>query len=263
MMNSSAWNRILILFLIAGGTASFAAADEPKKPPTTPSDAHLREVEEVGAALRESYPNRPEWVDMLASILVEEPMGPEFGWFRTSKTETRFDWKSTRARLDRDGDGRIARREFAGTNADFARLDRDRDGVLTAPDFEFSRALSPSPGSLVFARLDRDGNGKVTRAEVNAFFRSADRDDQGFLSLADLQEAFAPPSPSQSGSGGPSKATLVRGLFSQELGALESGPKLGERAPDFTLETHDRHGVVKLSEHFGKRPVVLIFGSFT
>jgi peroxiredoxin len=52
-------------------------------------------------------------------------------------------------------------------------------------------------------------------------------------------------------------------LFSRELGSLEPGPKLGESAPNFTLQTHNRRGVVKLSEHRGKRPVVLIFGSFT
>jgi hypothetical protein len=263
MMNSLAWNRILTLFLLAGATASIAAADEPTKPPATPSEAHRRDVEEVRAALRESYPDRPEWVDMLVSILVDEPMRPDFGWFRTAKTQTRFDWKSTRARLDRDRDGRIARPEFAGSDADFARLDRDRDGVLTAPDFDFAGSLSPSPGALVFARLDRNGNGKITRDELDAFFRSADRDDQGFLSVADLQAAFTPPPAPQSGSAGPSKATLLRGLFRQELGALEPGPTLGAPAPDFTLETHDRHGVVKLSEHLGKRPVVLIFGSFT
>jgi Ca2+-binding EF-hand superfamily protein len=263
MMKSLAWNRLLMC-LLAGSTSAFAVADEPQKTPTTPAEAHRREVEEVRAALRDSYPDRPEWVDMLTSILVDEPMGPDFGWFRTAKTQTRFGWESTLARLDRDHDGRIVRREFAGSDAHFARLDRDRDGVLTARDFDFSgSSLSPSPGALVFARLDRNGNGKVTREELDAFFRSADRDGQGFLSLADLQEAFAPPPAPQPGSGGPSKATLILGLFRQELGALESGPKLGEPAPDFTLQTHNRLGVVKLSEHRGKRPVVLIFGSFT
>jgi hypothetical protein len=240
------------------------AADDPKKSPAPPSAARQREAAEVAQALRESWPDHPEWVDMLTSILEEEPMGPEFGWFRTAKAQTRFDWDATRRRLDLNRDGRIARQEFAGSDADFARLDRDRDGELTPPDFDFSdSALAPSPGALVFARLDRNGNGKVTREELDAFFRASDRDGQGFLSLSDLQEAFAPPPTPPPGSGGPSKATLVRGLFRRELGALEPGPKLGEPAPDFTLKTHDRRGVVRLSEHRGAKPVVLIFGSFT
>ena len=37
----------------------------------------------------------------------------------------------------------------------------------------------------------------------------------------------------------------------------------GELAPDFTLSTLDHTGTVTLSSHRGKRPVVLVFGSYT
>jgi hypothetical protein len=37
----------------------------------------------------------------------------------------------------------------------------------------------------------------------------------------------------------------------------------GDPAPDFDLERHDKSGRVKLSSHFGDRPVVLVFGSYT
>ena len=47
-------------------------------------------------------------------------------------------------------------------------------------------------------RADRDGNGKITREEIDAFFKAADSGGEGFLSLSDLQEAFAPP-PARSG----------------------------------------------------------------
>lgn len=40
-------------------------------------------------------------------------------------------------------------------------------------------------------------------------------------------------------------------------------PKMGEEAPDFSLPTLDGKQRVKLSQHKGDRPVVLIFGSFT
>ncbi len=251
--------------LIAGATiVAFAAADDPQKPPSQPTATPGGEAAEIGAALREAWPDHPEWVDMLTAILAEEPMGPDFGWFRTAKTQTRFDWNSTRNRLDRNRDGEIARQEFPGSDADFARLDRDRDGLLKSPDFDFSSSsLAPSPGALVFSRFDRNGNGKVTRDELDAFFRGSDRDGQGFLSLSDLQEAFAQPSTPPSGSRGPSKATLIRGLFHRELGSLEPGPKLGEPAPDFSLTSHDRRRVVRISKHRGAKPLVLIFGSFT
>ncbi len=245
--------------------AAPARADEPKPPPGQSPAAQTREAAEVAEALRESWPDRPEWVDMLAGILDEEPMGPEFGWFRTAVSQTRFDWNSTRKRLDRNGDGRIERREFAGGDADFARLDRNHDGALTSPDFDFSgSALAPSLGSLLFARLDRDGNGKVTREELDAFVQACDSGGQGFLSLADLQEAFASPArPPSAGSGRPSKAMLVRGLFRQELGSLQPGPRLDETAPDFTLKTNDGKTEMTLSKLIGPRPVVLVFGNVT
>ena len=38
---------------------------------------------------------------------------------------------------------------------------------------------------------------------------------------------------------------------------------VGELAPDFTLPLRDRSGAVTLSSHRGKKPVVLVFGSYT
>ena len=37
----------------------------------------------------------------------------------------------------------------------------------------------------------------------------------------------------------------------------------GDRAPDFTLSKHDGKGRVTLSSYRGRRPVVLVFGSYT
>ena len=251
--------------LLALAALSLVAADEPKKSQASDMDAHNREAAEVIQALRESWPDHPEWVDMLTGILEEEPMGPDFGWFRTAKTQTRFGWGATRERFDRDADGRIARKEFIGSDDDFKRLDRNHDGALTPPDFDFAgSSLAPSPGAMLFGRADHDGNGKVTREELDALFKSIDSGGQGFLSLQDLQDAFAVPSSAPPpGSGRPSKATLVRGLFKREVGSLEPGPKLEESAPDFSLKTNDGKSTVTLSKLIGPKPVVLVFGSFT
>src|SRR6516165_9950797 len=173
------------------------------------------------------WPNPPEWVAMLVDILQGRQLGPGDGWFKTAVGRTRYDWNATRQRLDRDGDGRIARAEFAGSDDDFGRLDRDRDGSLDARDFDFSpHALAPSPAALIFYAADRDGNGKLTREELDAFFRAADSGGAGFLSVADLQEALTPPPHGKGSSGGPqgpSRLTLVKGLFRQEIGSLQPG----------------------------------------
>jgi hypothetical protein len=221
----------------------------------------------VARALAEAWPDRPEWLDMYTDIILGSQLGPSDGWFRRSIAQTRFDWESTRKRFDRDGDGRIARREFPGSDADFARLDRDRDGALSQTDFDFrEHALASSPGATLFLRSDRDGNGKVTRDELDAFFKQCDSGGQGFLSLADLENAFVvpPPRPRPAGArSGPSKETLIRGLFRQEIGSLQPGPALGDSVPDFTLKTNDGKDEVTLSKLIGPKPVVLVFGNFT
>ena len=272
--------------MFAGLTAFLlAGADDPRptiptRPPGPITPAAAQALvdgfdPEVARALQESWPDRPEWVDMLADILQGSTMGPDSGWFRTAVTQTRFGWDSTRKRLDRDGDGQVGRDEFPGPAADFARLDRNRDAVLTEVDFDFSQhSLAPTPGLMWFSRADADGNGKVTREEFDALFKSFDSGGQGFLSQADLIDALTPPSrgaarpavaraDASRSSGGPSKATLVRGLFNQEIGSLQPGPKLDEVAPDFTLKTNDGQGEITLSKLVGPKPVVLIFGNFT
>jgi thiol-disulfide isomerase/thioredoxin len=55
----------------------------------------------------------------------------------------------------------------------------------------------------------------------------------------------------------------VRGLFGQEIGSLQPGPKLDEVAPDFTLKTNDGKEEITLSKLVGPKPIVLIFGNFT
>lgn len=282
---SESWKRAARLAFAGIAVGLLAGADDPKAGAAKPQGAGLPASlslagpdgfdPEVAKALQESWPDHPEWVDMLSDILQGAPMGPNFGWFRTAVTQTRFTWDATRKAYDRDGDGRIAREEFPGSDAEFARLDRDHNAALTAPDFDFSpSSLTPSPGLAWFSRADRDGSGKVTREEFEALFKSLDTNNQGFLSQNDLIESLTPPSrPAARPSGAPprpdanrgmpSKATLVRGLFEQEVGSLQPGPKLDETAPDFTLKTNDGKEEITLSKLVGPKPIVLIFGNFT
>jgi thiol-disulfide isomerase/thioredoxin len=217
--------------------------------------------------LQSAWPDPPESVAMFIDILKGSQLGPGEGWYKKAKAQTRYGWAATCKRLDRDGNGRISREEFGGSDGDFARLDRDRDGALSEPDFDFSaHALAPSPGAMLFYQADRDGNGKLTPEELEGFFRAADTGGEGFLSLADLQQALSPPARARGSSRnlqGPTRLTLIKGLFRQEIGSLQAGPALDSVAPDFTLETVDGKGEITLSKLVGPKPVVLIFGNFT
>jgi alkylhydroperoxidase family enzyme len=236
------------------------------------------------AVLEKVWPEHPESVAMLVDILQGSHLSASDGWFRKAVAHSRYDWDGARGRFDRDDDGRIARDEFPGPDADFARLDRDGDGALTAPDFDFAAsALARTPGTMLFYRADADGDGKLTAEEVAAYFDRADRDHAGFLSLGDAQDLLdprpapagrrdeAPPPPRSLWESlgvrrdpelGPSKLTLLKGLFTQEIGSLQAGPAVGERAPDFALRSLDGEAV-RLADLIGPKPVVLVFGNFT
>ena len=248
--------RLLTVALALAGSSALAQDAKPKEKTNA-------------AVLAEAWPERPEWLDMYADILEGSQLGPGDGWFRRAVAQVRFTWDATRKKYDRDGNGSISREEFKGPDQDFARLDRTGDRVLSAPDFDFTVSYStPNMGLFLFNRLDRNSDGRVTAEEYQNFFKQYSG-EAGFLSSNDLQEAFSPPArpaggpPAGGSTGEPSKETLVRALFKQELGSLQPGPALGENFRDFSLKTQDGGKTVTLSKLVGEKPVVLVFGNFT
>lgn len=224
-----------------------------------------RDVVRRGAA--EVYPR--EFVQMLTAVLTGSQMGPGEGWFHPG--QTRYGWKWLAARYDADRDGKVTRKEFPGPAAFFDRLDRNHDGVLTTADFDWSvrsdLARQGRPAQMWFRMIDRDSNGRISRAEWDALFaRMAGA--KGYVTPDDLRDAFPlappprPPGPPPRNEG-PPMGTLIQGLFDGELGSPFEGPRVGQRAYNFRLKTHDGKRWISLADYRGKKPVVLIFGSFT
>ena len=222
---------------------------------------------------------RPEWLLMFSEILQGKQLNAGDGWFRRPSGGTRFDWATVAARLDTDSDGVVSVREWTGSEGDFGAVDVDGDRLLTAADFEWAEhALAGGPGVGLYYLSDGDGNGKVSRTEFLELFDRLDEGGLGFLSRDELKEVFdsgtfnrlmmangikggGPPPAAE----GPDKATLVRGLFSQEIGSIWPGPEVGDVAPDFDLQAVDGDRDVQLSSYRARldRPIVLIFGNFT
>jgi hypothetical protein len=208
-----------------------------------------------------------EIVQMLSAVISGSQMGPGEGWFHPGKGRHGWDWLASR--YDANGDGRITPEEFKGPPELFARLDRDRNGVITRDDFDWSEA-SPfmrMSGMMSgwFNRIDTSSNGRISRDEWEEFFKRAAK-GKDHLTTEDLRDALLQPPPRPKDAPketGPSPAALLAGLFQGELGSFFEGPDIGERAPNFTLRTHDDKRSISLKDYRGKKPVVLIFGSFT
>jgi Ca2+-binding EF-hand superfamily protein len=200
-------------------------------------------------------------------------MGPDSGWFHPS--ESRYGWSWLAARFDRNKDGIVTADELKGSARLFRALDRDGDGAVTSEDLDWSpRSRYLQGRALVrgrFAQMDKNGNGRVTLAEWQKAFEQA-ANGKTFLTQEDVAALLypppAPPRPAANGgkpagSEGPSRATLLKGLFTGEIGSYTEGPRPGQEAPPFTLETHDKSRRISLADYRGKKPVVLVFGSFT
>jgi hypothetical protein len=240
--------------------AGVLRAAPPKKPPREylpPTLSWLREVEAV---------------QMVAAILSgTPPTSGNMGWFHPGQSHYGLKWLVER--MDKNHDGAVGKEEFTGPAEWFDYLDRDHDGRLTAADFDWTddaainRQMHIVNG--LFGRADADHDEKITAAEWEEMFKQAAKGKDS-LSREELHALLFPPpltpNPSpQRGEGSkmPTPMMLLKGLFEGEIGSLHEGPKVGRLAPDFTLPKHDGDKNITLSQFRGKKPVVLIFGSFT
>ena len=89
--------------------------------------------------------------------------------------------------------------------------------------------------------MDLDNDHKISKEEYTSFFVEADQDKDGFVTEKEIM-------------------VIMKKLGqNQEAGSIE----LGQKASDFTLKSLDGKKTIKLSDYKGKKPVVLVFGSYT
>ena len=56
---------------------------------------------------------------------------------------------------------------------------------------------------------------------------------------------------------------MIRRMIREHMNRPDLAPAMGSVAPNFTLKTLDGKREVELSSFLGKKPVVLVFGSYT
>jgi hypothetical protein len=254
---------VLAALVAACLSAATAPAAEPAKPRGWRDPLRYRDL--LGQGVERA--GKVEFVEMFTAIVKGSDMGPRDGWFHPS--QSRYDWKWLAARSDKDHNQAVTRQEFAGPAELFERLDRNRDGAVRPDDFDWSDrnpyvAQTRTAGQM-FRMLDTGSRGRLTREDWEALFDKMAKGKE-FISPDDLRDQLfppPPPGPRPPQEGMPSTLVLLKGLFDGELGSPLEGPRLGERAPPFTLSTPDGKKEISLSDFRGKKPVVLIFGSFT
>jgi hypothetical protein len=210
--------------------------------------------------------HRGDFLRMWDAILSGKPPVAGFGWF--GPAEMRYTWDRLK-KLDKNDDGRITKAEFGGPAELFEALDRDGDGAITPDDLDWSDdttyARQLGMAQQLLRRADADGNKKVSREEWDKLFSELAKGKK-VLEAEDLRRLLFPPSrggPPPGMSGMPPKEVLLYGLLTGEIGSGAVGPKLNGMAPDFTLKSPDGKTTITLSEFRGKKPVAIIFGSFT
>ncbi len=150
---------------------------------------------------------------------------------------------------DDDNPGVLGRAEFG---RGFDAIDSDRSGAITSRELNarldtvdpaIKGMPTPPPGMDPFLSLellgDKNGDRTLSRPEALALFDASARD--GVWALPKRKGARHPPGASR----------------------RVAGAAVGEPAPDFTLASPDGKTQVTLSSFRGKRPVALIFGSYT
>lgn len=210
-------------------------------------------------------------------------------------------WKHLKQSYDKDGDGKITLAEYGRGGRAFKNLDRDGDEVITESDFsrrgrrrrqgataDRRKMLARTVGDLFGSFLNKDGKPGIDKAEWQRVIRSLGPEEDGSIPRGNLARLTGEAGKTRMAGmvrrrivqtfdfdrSGDVTVTDLKDLF-RELdadgdGNIEQGkeivmpPGVGEMAPDFTLPfAKDAKRTVTLSSFRGKKPVALIFGSYT
>lgn len=154
--------------------------------------------------------------------------------------------------VDADGDGKLSKAELEKMAGRLGNRPQ-RPNAQPQPESAPTKPENAASADVLFRLLDADRDGKLSKEELEdaAKLMQRDRNKDGVLEPSEL--------------GGPNDGRRPGEVITPAAkGERHSDTlKVGDEAPDFTLPDKTGKSEVTLSSFRGKRPVVLIFASYT
>ena len=165
------------------------------------------------------------------------------------------------ARIDADGDGKLSKAELEKVSGGLANLRRRPATDSPKPATDTPKPAESAPDKpatdesqdAVFRLLDANKDGKLSKEELENAVRLLQRDKNkdGVLDLSELLTS----------KDGRRRGEIITGAAKGER--HKDQLNVGDDAPDFTLPDKSGKHEITLSSFRDRRPVVLIFASYT
>jgi Ca2+-binding EF-hand superfamily protein len=239
---------------------------------------HQPDASRVGLVQQESYTLnlvkvlQPRETPMHRSCIAAGPLlllsaavvfGQDEAAQRKKDANKRFDPARLLGQFDANNDGYLDRSEAPERMKErFAQMDANKDGKLSREELQrFAQrggaAPAASPGDALFRLLDANGDSKLSKEELQKAAQVLDKLDRNKDGMLDQEELAAPSRKKKDGRPGEIITPAAKGE------RIADKLKVGDRAPAFTLPLVSGKGEVALAPLYNKKPVVLIFASYT
>lgn len=181
---------------------------------------------------------------------------------RKKGAKKNFDPAQMLKQFDKNNDGFLEPSELPDRMRErFPQMDANSDGKLSRDELQklagrFGQAPAAVAEDTLFRLLDKNADGKLSKEELQNAAKVLEKLDRNKDGMIDRQELGAP-AKKQGGRPGEIITPAAKGE------RIADKLKVGDPAPDFTLPLVNGKGELKLSSFHGKKPVVLIFASYT
>lgn len=181
---------------------------------------------------------------------------------RKREVKKKFDPAQMLKQFDKNNDGFLEPSELPERmRGRFQQMDANNDGKLSRDELQklagrFGQAPAAAPQDALFRLLDANADGKLSKEELQNAAKILEKLDRNKDGMLDRQE-LGVPAKKKSGRPGETITPAAKGE------RIADKLKVGDPAPDFTLPLVGGKRELKLSSFHGKKPVVLIFASYT